>query len=443
MEDELSFKIRAMYLHPIPWDLTKLTTDTWALTDWEWYIKFLHDAGCNMFSLFVWPHQYYLPDHPETYKNEWRFKVYKEALNYAQGLGMKTYLHHCYTAVPPFFVYDHPELEATDKYYRGFEACWSKGKEEILPIHKQVIDYFADVVDGFILWFFDIGFCGCNECRDYASVVLDYVDSIKPIIGNRSISLCLWGFEGIEEGRFGMGPNPGLREKVLDTVNKEDFVILDQRRTDTLQMANKRGLDVVEFAFFLDPEGGVENNNVLPQPKFHEIEEAVKAGVKRGSAGMIAYRLTPYTQFASDWVFYRKLLSPNKPISETVAELGHAIYPQNGRASDFSKALLLLDKWWRGKDIVDLRDSLRLLNATRTKVPTNTMHLADAAEVLLMLVEYVGKKEHLEEFVPRVQEKMNRMPIFQSFTIDQIWPGSRSKVFLTPRIEWWIQRLSK
>ncbi len=91
----------------------------------------------------------------------------------------------------------------------------------------------------------------------------------------------------------------------------------------------------------------------------------------------------------------------------------------------------------------DLKESVRLLNATRTKTPTNTTHLADAAEILLMLAEHVQKKEPLEDFVPKIQKKMNRMPIFQGFTIDQIWQGTRSKAFLAPRIEWWIQRISK
>jgi hypothetical protein len=392
-------------------------------------MNFLHDAGCNLFSLFVWPHQYYLPDHPETYKNEWRFKNYKEALKYARSLGMKTYLQHSYNVVPPFFLYDRSDLEATNPYYRGFMACWSKGKEEIFPLTRQVIDYFADVVDGYILWFVDPGFCGCDECRDYTSVVLDYLDTIKPIVGDRSINLCLWG---IRDYMF---------EKVLDTVSKENFVIMD--RPETFQMAKERGLDVLQFAFFLDPENGTEKSNVLPQPKFHEIEERAKAVVERGLAGIIGYRLTPYTQFVSDWVFYRKLLSPSKPIEEAVVELGHYIYPQKNKASDFSKALMLLDKWWRERDMDDLRESVRLLNATRTKSPTNTNHLADAAEILLMLAEHTQKKEPMEEFVTKVQERMNRMPIFQGLTIDQIWQGTRSKVFLTPRVEWWIQRISK
>ena len=182
---------------------------------------------------------------------------------------------------------------------------------------------------------------------------------------------------------------------------------------------------------------------MLPQPKFHEIEEAINASIDRGSDGIIAYRLTPYTQFASDWVFYRKMLSPNESVEEAVDELGHYICPQKKQASDFSKALMLLDKWWREKEMDDLKESVRLLNATRTKSPTNTNHLADAAEILLMLAEHVQKKESIEDFVPKVQKKMNSMPIFQGFTIDQIWQGTRSKVFLTPRVEGWIQRISK
>jgi hypothetical protein len=448
LKEDFSFKIRAMHLHPIPWDLNKLTVDTWTLNDWKWYIKFLHDAGCNHFSCHLWPHHYYFPSHPETYENEWRVKVYKEALRYARSLGMKTYLHHNYNAVPPFFIYNYPELEATNPYYRGFLACWSKGKEEIFRLTRQVIDYFADVVDGYILWFRDFGFCGCNECQDYASVVVDYIDTIKPIVGDRSINPCFWGFEGIQEGTIGLGPNPSLRDKVLDATSKENFIIVSQKEDthyylDTMEIAKKQGLNVLEFGFFLDPEGGVENGNVLPQPKFHEIEEAVNASIDRGSDGIIAYRLTPYTQFASDWVFYRKHLSPNKSIEEAVAELGHYIYPLESQASDFSKALMLLDNWWRERHMDDLKESVRLLNATRTKTPTNTNHLADAAEILLMLAEHTQKKEPLEDFVPKIQKKMNRMPIFQGFTIDQIWQGTRSKTFLTPRIEWWIQRISK
>jgi hypothetical protein len=397
-----------------------------------------------MFSLFIWPHQYYLPNYPETYKNEWRFKNYKEALKYAQSLGMKTYLHHSYNAVPPFFIYNHPDLDARNEHYRGFLACWSKGKEKIFPLTKQVINYFVDVVNGYILWFADPAFCGCNECRDYAAVVLDYLDTIKRTVRNRSIHPCIWGFSGIERGTYlkklSMEPNPGLLQKVLNTINKKDFVISSDR---LFQKTKKQGQTVLEFGFFLDPEGGSAKSNVLPQPKFHEIEEAMKTSIERNSEGTFAYRLTPYTQFASDWVFYRKLVSPKKTVEEAVAELGHYIYPLESQASDFSKALMLLDKWWREKNITDLRKSVKLLDATRTKTPTNTTYLADAAEILLMLAEQVKKEEPIEEFVLKVQEKMNGMPIFQGFTIDQIWQGSRIKFFLTPRTKWWIERINK
>ena len=441
-EEDTPFKIRGMYLHCIPWNLTKLTADTWTFSDWKWYLELLHQAGCNMLKIYIWPSQFYHPDYEETAKNQWRYEVYKKAFRYARALGMKTYVAFSNNTTPTFVWLKHPELRAAEVIYRGMTLCWNRGKEAILPFSRYNIDYFADVVDGCVVWFIDPGFCACEECQDYTSVVLDSIGIIKEIIDGRcSLHLCLWWFGAIERGVAGLPENPNLRAKVLDTIKPGEFVIIDENEHDTMQMAWDRNLDVLKFAFFLDPENGTESQNILPQPKLTQIENAVSSSRESEHAGVIAYRLTPYTQFVSDWVFFRKLLFPDISTREILALLATRIFPDESARENFIRAILQLDEWWRTREISALQSATEILDGLRVPLAPFTRvdlieNLADATKVLLALAVNTDG-----DITSKIQSLMNEMPIFQAYTYDNLWEQTRARAFIERRVQWWLDYL--
>jgi len=441
-EENTPFKIRGMYLHCIPWNLTKLTADTWTFADWKWYLELLQQAGCNMLKVYIWPGQFYHPEYEETAKNQWRYEIYKKAFKYARALGMKTYVAFSNNTTPPFIWLKHPELRAKEVIYKGMTLCWNRGKESLLPFSKYIIDYFADVVDGCVIWFVDPGFCACQDCNDYTSVVLDSVATFREIIGERcSLHLCLWWFGAIERGIAGQPENPNLRTKVLDTIKPGEFVIIDENEPETLQMALDRHLDVLKFAFFLDPENGTESQNILPQPKLTQIENAISSSRESAHAGVIAYRLTPYTQFVSDWVFFRKLLFPNIPTREILELFATKIFPDESAREQFPQAILQLDEWWRRREIAALQNATEILNSLRVPLAPFIKqdlieNLADATKILFALAE-----EPDDDVVSKIQSLMNEMPIFQAYTYDNLWEQTRARAFIEQRIRWWLEYL--
>ena len=97
------------------------------------------------------------PDEPGLACNEWRYRVWREALAYARVMGMETWVGFSTGTVPPSTWLRHPELRAQDVHYTGITLCWRRGKERILPFQEHLIDSFADVADSFVFWFADPG----------------------------------------------------------------------------------------------------------------------------------------------------------------------------------------------------------------------------------------------------------------------------------------------
>ena len=127
-DDETTFAVRGVYASSIPWSIAPLTTDTWSLDDWKWYLELLNAAGCNLLKLYIWPTQYFHPDEPGLASNAWRYRVWREALAYARVMGMETWVGFSTGTVPPSTSLRHPELRAEDVNYTGITLCWRRGR---------------------------------------------------------------------------------------------------------------------------------------------------------------------------------------------------------------------------------------------------------------------------------------------------------------------------
>jgi len=437
------FELRAMYLHPIPWNLTRLTADTWALDEWKWYLELLQSAGCNLLKIYVWGSQFWHPDEPRTAHNAWRYEVYREALAYARVLNMKTYVGFSNNTAPPFVWLDHPDLRAQEVAYRGTALCWTRGKQTLLPFQHHLIDTFADVVDGFVLWFADPGLCVCDQCADQRRVFEDSIQTYAgQIAGRAELRLCLWWMQHLVQGNLGIPPNPGLREAMLDQCQPGDFVIADEQDEPTLQQARERGLRPLKFCFFLDPEGGDERHNILPEPRLAAIADSVRASQQRGDAGQIAYRLTPATQWISDWVFFERMIEPGREDAMMLGALAERL-GIGGQSAALLEAVQGLETWWATRDLRSLEQAVEAWRA----VPDSTMApiaaVRDAAEVLLVLARHLdsGGSQTEEDLVRSVQAMMNERPIFQAFTLDNLWEGSRARAFVRQRVQGWLERM--
>ncbi len=444
-DDDTPYTIRGVYASSIPWNIAPLTTDTWSLDDWKWYIELLNAAGCNLLKLYIWPTQYYHPDEPELASNAWRYQVWHDALAYARVMGMETHVGFSSGTVPPSTWLRYPELRAEDVNYTGITLCWQRGKDRILPYQEYLIDTFANVADSFVLWFADPGACICSECQDYLRIMLDALYTLSTIIdGRAAITACPWWIENIESGKSGFARHPNLRRRIASELPEGSAVIIRSVEYETINIMRAHGLVPLPLAFFLDPEGGFESNNILPEPKLHQIDAWLKRGLEENHTASLAYRLTPYTQYPGDYYFFRRQLNPTQSRESILTELGEYICNPHHREEfrgdgiHFTSAVESLDRWWSDRGEQDLAEAVVGLNALAER-HSPARDLADGVTLLQRLSHGLGDQP-LEAFTEDLRLQMSPMPIFRGLTLDYLWSG-RAQAFLQLRIQNWLKRL--
>ena len=444
-DDDTPYTIRGVYASSIPWNIAPLTTDTWSLNDWKWYIELLNAAGCNLLKLYIWPTQYYHPDEPGLACNAWRYQVWHDALAYARVMGMETHVGFSSGTVPPSTWLRYPQLRAEDVNYTGITLCWQRGKERITPYQEYLIDTFADVTDSFVLWFADPGACICSECRDYLRVMLDALHTLSKVIdGRAAVTACPWWIENIEAGQNGFAPHPNLRRRIAAELPEGSAVIIRSVEYETIDIMREHGLVPLPLAFFLDPEGGFESNNVLPEPKLQQIDAWLERGLEEKHTASLAYRLTPYTQYPGDYYFFRRQLNPTQSRESILTGLGEYICNPRQREDfrdegiHFASAVESVDRWWSDRRESDLDDAVTGFNAL-TETHDAVRDLADAATLLQRLSHGLGGQS-LEAFTEGLRLQMSPMPIFRGLTLDYLWSG-RAQAFLQLRVQNWLKRL--
>ncbi len=441
---EDALPLRGMYCHPIAWDICPLTADTWQFADWQWYLELLQSAGCNALKIFLWPTHYYHPDYPKTRPNAWRYEVYRQALEYAQILGMKTYVGFSWNTIPPSVWLAHPEARAKELSYRGIHACWSTGRDLVLPFQQHLVDSLAAVADGFVLWLADPGYCFCEQCQPGYVPYLDACQRIEQMIkGRAQLHLCLWWAQWLDEGydQLQLPATPGLLPTLLDSIDPQDFVMIHAEESRTSQLARERGLTAVPMTFSLDPEGGNESANILPRPRVDTIEFEVARSHERADGGQFGYRLTPYTQWPTDWLFLQRLSGYTEPPEEVFERLGSRMGLAN-RAGDFAEAMIALDSFWTEGDPADARRAAEVLQSMDS-ANFAVRAVADGALVLSRLADQIagGGATDDPDFAAELLEQMNTMPIFQGLSLDYLWQKSRALPFLQMRLGWFEQVL--
>lgn len=356
--------------------------------------------------------------------------------------------------VPPSSWLKYPELRADDVWYTGITLCWKRGKERLLPYHEYIFDRFADVADSFVVWFVDPGACKCDLCRNYLPVMLDAFHTLKDRLGDRAeMSMSPWALKMIEEGGGGFAPHPNLSRNLSAEVPDGTRVLIHSERHKTIRIMSDAGLVPLPMAFFLDPEGGYESSKVLPEPKLGVIDDWLDKAQSEGQTSALGYRLTPYTQYPSDYYYFRRQLNPRESRETLLIELGElTCNPQRrtelkGCPERFVAALEALERWWVSRDDAELDGVVPELDALGREVAGDEdinsplRHLSDAATLLQRLAAGPGDRS-LDEFAESLRVELSPMPIFRGLTLEYLWK-ERARTFLGLRVGQWLKRLER
>ena len=274
---------------------------------------------------------------------------------------------------------------------------------------------------------------------------MPYTPCLKVIDGRAAVTACPWWIENIEAGRSGFAPHPNLRRRIASELPEGSAVIIRSVEYETIDIMREHGLIPLPLAFFLDPEGGFESNNILPEPKLRQIDAWLERGLEEKHTASLAYRLTPYTQYPGDYYFFRRQLNPTQSRESILHRAWRSMFAihtseKNFKMMDptFTSAVDSLDRWWNDREAQDLEDAVVGLN-TLTERHDAVRNLADATTLLRRLSRGLGDQS-LETFTEDLRLQMSPMPIFRGLTIDYLWSG-RSRAFLQLRVQNWLDRL--
>lgn len=425
-----SFPIRGIYGSGLPWRLTKLTLDTWMLSDWIRYLDFLRCSGANIVKIYLWPTQFYHPDYEESYQNRWRYEMLSEALGYAQRIGLRTVVGFTFNTTPPFIYLNHPEMRAVEQWYYGIDLCWTRGKEKIVPFQNYIIERFSHVTDDFALWFADPGLCLCEDCKRQGDtdIVLDVIRTYRKTI-----------YECGASNRLALVTRiiPGDLDAILNEMPDGTLMITG----DLAKISAKARFNPVQFSTVLSPEGGLEGDALLfPNPMFSQIEDIIGQIEETKAHGSLGYRVTPYTRFICDYVLLRKLWQRDLSSEELAFEIATQMCSKRDNSLRFVETILLINEWWHEEE----RDLLLLkrIEETLDELASKEEREKDRFETLrdsLCVLQLLTRIRNSEDVYEEVYLKMRESPIFQGYTLDESWI-SRGKAIVRDRIRWWTGR---
>lgn len=451
-----AFANRDAYHFLSPWRLPHLSMDSFTMAEWRSHLDTLRALQANRVYVDLWSDQYYHPDYPETQGNKPLWEKLRVVLAYARELGLRTgfYIFPCQVPVSQWRA--HPEARAVEAAnYHGIQLCWTRGKKWIIPFDRFRLEYFNDVVDDLVIELEDPGVCLCRVCcNQFAGMVLDILQTYRRWHGasaHRRVDLCTLHFRDWIEapGRLKSGvarPVPNLRRDVFRRLAKDTMII--DADGPTLTMAREHGLSTGYFFFDLDPESGLEDEQVFPRPHLARIESQIQSSIARGDKAVQAYRMMPQSQFVADYVLFRKLWDPPVTANTVLVELGASLGLGLPARGVFADAIRALEAWWRAGDVAAVKTAEWGLARTRHgSTPLTDLH--DLVSVLAILAETLAKNPRRviaadfypeERLVDCVYERIRESRIFEAYTIHQHWV-IRSREMLGQRLRWWLRTI--
>jgi len=457
-----AFRYRDMYHFQTPWRLHGITTDTYSLTDWKRHIEWVRSIGASRLIVDLWCNQYYHPDIEETHRHEWKWQTLREALRYAQDIGLQTALLLFPCLVPQCLFYDHPELRAPEEGgYWGIHLCWSRARDLLMKVQGCVFEYFGRALDSAAIEYWDPGMCLCSDCwGDFARTGLDIYGALAEAAAEHTrtgrVDVVTLHIDGIASGRWKGNDgqllayeDPEAIGRLLDGLPPGTLVCDLHARP--LQRAAERGLPTSQFFFELDPESGFESFQLFPRPCLALTERQVTASLEAGHAGIMDYRLAPNLHFPADYVLMRKQWEPELPVDAALAELASGLCELKDARDAFVQSVLLTERWWEERDLDALTEARALAETAAEAAgaaPSDRLRVwADGVRCLATAADFLARgaasdSAVFDEMVQRVRAEMMVSWIYRSLTAHAVWV-CRSTEMVAQRLRWWLEAVGE
>ena len=147
VEEKPQFPIRAMLISPYrfgaSYGFAVLSPDRWSLEEWKRYVDFMR--LCNMTTLTMGSERVYHPDYPDSWREKWRYEVWKQVMDYCHQVGMRFDWFISPNLVTEQAFWDNPDKRANQEAgtWFGNGLNWTKGKDLILKNQRYTLEYFG------------------------------------------------------------------------------------------------------------------------------------------------------------------------------------------------------------------------------------------------------------------------------------------------------------
>jgi len=405
------FRIRSMMVAPYSFGgqhgFSVFSPDTWAFKHWKDYIDYLRLFNLNQ--LGIYSMRLYDPEIPETWPNKERYAIWKQAMEYAQSLGMEFTWVQTANHVHQETWWRYPDLRTEhDSVWTGCALCYSKGRDVIRKTQRHTFEFFKDA-DHFMFMFSDGGgACYCDACsRDQAAVFLRMVEDAQQTlreVGSKA-DFVFWNWAlgfwyssipaGIPDYLDRYPQVRQIQDNVFERLPKhiriEDLSVVPNvfgGQRDTLKEAKERGFQTVTmFGYLMNPELPLF---MFPQPRLKPMIEMIGHAKALGLDGVDGYRLAPHGRVLNDFVFMRLAWNPDLTAEQLVDEMAGYLTSNPDNRAKVAEAITALDRYWQEPHIVPTPENLalvekasRLLDEAKAGEPSRQLeYLADLACLL-------------------------------------------------------------
>ncbi len=466
VEEKPAFTLRSMQVAPYrygaSYGFAQLSPDRWSFSQWKDYVDFMR--LCNMTTLAMGSTRMYDPEYPDSRREQWRYEVWKQVMDYCHQIGMKFDWFMMPNLVPEQAFWDNPDKRYINEHgaWYGNGLDWKKGKDLILRTQKYTMEYFRDL-DSLILMYSDGGSFffdsreGSNDpTAAFGDVTNSYLQMLREAGNHASFVNMNWGLQlwadlAIPKSIYNANPKYAtLQNDTLALLPKnagwEDASVLtwihnfgifmkadgNPPVSESLLVAKEHGFHpVIDLFWYMNPEGSI---NMFPHPYIQRaIQEARYARDEVGADGAKGYRLAPPMRFMDDYIFFRLASDPSLTQEQLVDELAGLLTEAQEDEATVKEAINTLEHFWTTRKLEDMEQADKLFREALTqKHSRNLEYVSNGVTFLTYIVRMsqpgvtAGQKMRLEH---ELYETIKGMYIMQGLVADIVWVPEAVRFF--------------
>jgi len=469
IEEKPQFSVRVMQVAPYrfggSYGFAALSPDRWSLEEWKAYVDFMR--LCNMTTLCMVSGRSYHPDYPNSWREKWRFEVWKQVMDYCHQVGLKFNWMMAPNMVPEQCFWDNPDKRTVaDNAWWGSALIWSKAKDLILKNNRFMLEYFRGL-DGLELIYTDGG-AHWDE-PDPAGYLADSTRSYMQLmkeVGNDA-SFVYWNWLLDYESKVGTPDalakkNPKfltVQDDVLPQLPKnvgwldasmltlvQDFGRNIRSRgnpplREGLLIGKENGFrPVIEFFWYMNPEFSA---NIFPHPFIQRaIQEAQYARDEVGADGAMGYRLAPPCKFIDDYVYFRVTSDPSLTQEQIVNELAGLLCEKPESQAQVKEAIHTLEQFWTSRKLEDIEKAEKLFRELQPIEHSKELQYVSNGVTFLTYVIRMAQPRvtpaQKNQLKMQLYQTVKPMYIFQGLTADIVWLPEAVR-FFNAKVDWMVE----